>query len=134
MEEDPEVIASEEDEDVEKNRRKIARRVTKEVRVSRARMLLVVLLRTFLSITLLTRFLRRRHYGSIPGIPVGATWGTRCVFLFPFDDTTYLISMFAAKGAMNLVYIAIPWLEYKVVRYRALAQSSFRVNTMMTRI
>ncbi|KAG2756621.1 hypothetical protein P692DRAFT_20825864 [Suillus brevipes Sb2] len=57
MEEDPEVTASEEDEEIEEDRKKVARKVTKEVRVSRARML--------------------RHFGEIPGKPVGTTWRTR---------------------------------------------------------
>ncbi|KAG1773491.1 PUA-like domain-containing protein [Suillus occidentalis] len=57
IEEDPEVTASEEDEEIEKDRKKVARKVTKEVRVSRARML--------------------RHFGEIPGKPVGSTWRTR---------------------------------------------------------
>lgn len=48
-----------------------------------------------------------------------------------FMSSVYVL---AAKNAIVLVYIVIPRLEYKVVRHRALAQSSFRVNTMMTRI
>lgn len=134
MEEDPEVAASEEDEEIEKDRKKVARKVTKEVRVSRARMLSVVFLRILLPITLLTHFLCRGRFGEIPGKPVGTTWRTRCVLsilTMSFISSVYVL---AAKIAMSLVYIAIPRLEYKVVRYRALAQLSFRVNTMMTRI
>ncbi|KAG1805091.1 PUA-like domain-containing protein [Suillus plorans] len=56
-EEDPEVIASESDEETQEPPKRIAPKVTKEVRASRARML--------------------RRFGAIPGVPVGATWMSR---------------------------------------------------------
>ncbi|KAG1851603.1 PUA-like domain-containing protein [Suillus subalutaceus] len=54
MEEDPEVTASIGDEEIEEVPKKIARKVSKEERVKRARML--------------------QHFGAIPGVPIGATW------------------------------------------------------------
>jgi hypothetical protein len=81
MEEDPEVITSNGDEEIDEDLQKTTRKVSKEVRASRAKMLLVILLRIFTSITLLAYVLCRRHFGEIPGVPVGAKWRTRCAFL-----------------------------------------------------
>jgi hypothetical protein len=57
MEEDPEVITSNGDEEIDEDLQKTTRKVSKEVRASRAKML--------------------RHFGEIPGVPVGAKWRTR---------------------------------------------------------
>ncbi|KAG2110930.1 PUA-like domain-containing protein [Suillus discolor] len=56
-EEDTEVIGNEGDEEIQERPKKIAPKVTKKVRARRARM--------------------SRRFGEIPGVPVGATWKLR---------------------------------------------------------